>query len=57
MARKIYTLGRQRFAKISAVEGISLTRKQVDALRDYEERGLSPEERRKAIVAAFGASR
>ena len=52
-----YTLGRRAFAKVSAVEGIALSKKQSDTLSDYDRRGLSPAERRKAIMATFGKGR
>ena len=47
------TLGRARFAKISAVEGIVLTPKMKERIADFERRGLSAEERRQSIVRAY----
>ena len=47
------TLGRARFAKISAVEGIVLTPKMKERIADFERQGLSAEERRQSIVRAY----
>jgi hypothetical protein len=46
-------LGRERFAKISAVEGIVLTPSMKKRATDSERRGLSGEERRREIVRAY----
>lgn len=43
------TLGLAGFAKISAVEGISLRPSSKRMFADFERRGLSPAERRRAI--------
>lgn len=56
-AAKGHTIGRAGFAKISAVEGIRLTRAMTADFREFERKGLSPEERRKAIVAKYGKAR
>jgi hypothetical protein len=45
-------LGRQRFAKISAVEGIELSPAAKKRAAEFDRLGLSPEERVRAIVAA-----
>ena len=45
------TLGRDGFARISAVEGISLTPAMKRRAAEFDRRGLSPEERIRAIVA------
>ncbi len=47
------TLGRERFAKISAVEGIELTREAEKRAADVDRRRLSPERRIQEIVAAY----
>jgi hypothetical protein len=47
------TLGRERFAKISAVEGIELTASMKRRAADFDRRGLSGEERRRAIIRAY----
>ena len=47
------TLGRDRFAKISAVEGIVLTAKMKQRIAEFERQGLSAEERRTSIVRAY----
>lgn len=46
-------LGRDRFAKISAVEGIELTATMKRRAADFDRRGLSGEERRRAIIRAY----
>lgn len=43
-------IGRQRFEKISAVEGIVLSKPMVARVADFERRGMSPEERRAVII-------
>lgn len=44
-------LGLSAFAKISAVEGVRLKDSSAKMFADFEKDGLSPEERRKAILA------
>lgn len=44
-------IGRAAFAAISAVEGIKLTPEMKRREREFDRKGLSPEERIKAIVA------
>jgi hypothetical protein len=46
------TLGRDRFAKISAVEGIVLTRDMKKRAAEFDEKGLSAEQRRRSIIQA-----
>jgi hypothetical protein len=46
------TLGRERFAKISAVESIELTPLMKQRAAEFDRRGLSAEESRRAIVRA-----
>lgn len=48
-----FTLGRDRFARISAVEGIALTDEMRAMLKDFDRDGLSAEERRRAILSRF----
>jgi hypothetical protein len=45
-------LGRQRFARISAVEGIELSPAAKRRAAEFDRLGLSPHERVRAIVAA-----
>ena len=45
-------IGRERFAAISAVEGIKLTPEMERRAADFAREGLKPEERIRAIVAA-----
>ena len=52
-----YVLGRAGFAKISAVEGIRLTPTMAADFREFERKGLSPEDRRKAIAGKYGKAR
>lgn len=44
-------IGRKAFAKISAVEGIRLTPEMKRRATEFDRKGLSPEERVRAIVA------
>ena len=52
-----FTLGREAFAKISAVEGIALTPGMKEDFRAFEREGLSAEERRAALVRKYGRKR
>ena len=52
-----YTIGRRVFAKISEVENIRLTAEMNEDFREFEQKGLSPEARRKAIAAKYGSAR
>jgi hypothetical protein len=56
-AAKTVTIGRDSFAKISAVEGIRLTPTMVSEFREFERKGLSPAARRKAIIGKYGKTR
>jgi hypothetical protein len=47
------TLGRDRFAKISEVEGIALTPQMKKRVAEFERMGLSAAERRRSIVRAY----
>jgi len=47
-----FTLGRERFAKISAVEGLKLTPEMKRRIAELDRKGLKSEERIRAIVAA-----
>lgn len=53
-AVKGYTIGRHVFAKISEVEDIHLTTEMNKDFREFERKGLSAEERRKAIASKYG---
>jgi hypothetical protein len=46
------TLGHERFAKISEVEGIVLTTTMKRRMVDFDRKGLSAEERRASIIRA-----
>jgi hypothetical protein len=46
-------LGRERFAKISAVEGIELTPLMKKRAAEFDRQGISADERRRAIVRAY----
>ena len=48
-----FVLGRERFAKISAVEGIALTPAMKKRAKEFDERGLSPAERRKEVLKLY----
>lgn len=47
-----FIIGRKGFAKISAVEGIRLSREMIDRARQADRDGLTDEERREAIIRA-----
>ena len=49
-----FVLGRDSFARISAVEGIHLTREMKRDLREFDRKRLSAAERRRAIVNKYG---
>jgi len=49
-----FTIGRNAFAKISAVEGIRLTDEMIRDLRDFDRRKLSDDERGRAIMKKYG---
>ena len=52
-----FVLGRERFARISAVEGIALTDEMRAILERFDREGLSADERRRAILARFSTKR
>jgi hypothetical protein len=52
-----YVLGRQNFAKISAVEGIRLSRDQNEDFGDFDRRALPPKTRRAILAAKYGEKR
>ena len=56
-AARSYKIGREGFAKISAVEGIYLTAEMERDFREFDRKGLSAEKRRKAIAQKYGKAR
>ncbi len=50
------TIGLAGFAKISAIEGLHLTREMQDTFDALKRRGASPRQRRAAIVKKYGAA-
>jgi hypothetical protein len=52
-----FTIGRVRFAKISAVENIRLTPAMDADFREFDRQVLSPEERRRVIAEKYGKVR
>lgn len=48
-----YVIGRDTFAKISAVEGIHLTKEMQKDFSLFEQKNLSPEDRRTAISEKY----
>jgi len=54
---KGYTIGRQGFAKISAIEGIRITAAMDADFHEFERNGLSAAERRKVIAKKYGKVR
>jgi hypothetical protein len=51
-----FTIGRDRFAKISAVEGIALTKQMRMRSAEFDKMGMSAEERRSAIIRSYRKS-
>ena len=49
-----YTVGRDGFAKISAVEGIKASPSAEADLREFDQQGLSAAERRRALARKYG---
>jgi hypothetical protein len=47
------TLGRERFAKISAVEGIELTPSMRKRAAEFDRSGIAAAERRRSIIRAY----
>jgi hypothetical protein len=47
------TIGRARFAKISAVEGIHLTQAMEERASEAGRKGLTPEEYRRTIIRGY----
>ena len=56
-AAKTFKIGRRAFDKISAVEGIRLSPEMAKDFGEFDRRGLSAVERRKAIARKYGALR
>lgn len=54
--RESFTLGREGFAKISAVEGLHVPASLMLELRDLDKRGLSGDARRREIMRKYGKS-
>jgi hypothetical protein len=49
-----YTLGRSGFAKISEVEGIATSPSLERDFQDFDRKGLSAADRRRALVRKYG---
>jgi hypothetical protein len=52
--RTTTTIGRDRFEKICAVEGIKLTPAMKKRFAEFDRKGLSPAERRREILKVYG---
>jgi uncharacterized membrane protein len=46
-------IGARRFAKISAVEGIVLTREMQTRIAEFNRKGMSADERRRSIIRVY----
>ncbi|HWA62658.1 MAG TPA: DUF2188 domain-containing protein [Caulobacteraceae bacterium] len=55
--RDTMTLGREPMAKIAAVEGIHMSKAMQRTLDELDRKGVSGDERRRAIAAEFGKKR
>lgn len=53
-SRGRYTLGRDIFAKFSAVEGLRLSRAMRQDFREFDRKKMSAQERRAVIRAKYG---
>lgn len=51
-----FIIGHERFAKISAVEGIVLTKQMRSRQTEFDRQGVSAEERRRTIIRAYRKS-
>jgi hypothetical protein len=52
-AKGVLTLGRERFAKISAVEGIELNADMRARMAEFDRLGMTPAKRRRAIIQVY----
>jgi hypothetical protein len=50
-----FTIGRTGFAKISAVEGIKLSPEAEQDFQEFDRRGLSAAERRRALARKYAS--
>lgn len=48
-----FIIGRERFAKISAVEGIARTQAMKDRDKAFDRQGLTVEERRRELIRTY----
>lgn len=53
-ASTAHTIGRRGFAKISAVEGVVLSREAEADFHEFDRQGLSMAERREALLRKYG---
>lgn len=51
MKAKQFTVGLAGFARISAIEGVTLSSESRRMFADFERKGMPPQQRRKAIMA------
>lgn len=49
-----YTVGREAFSKISAVEGIKTSPRMDKDFREFDRQGLSAAERRRVLAGKYG---
>lgn len=48
-----FVLGRERFAKISAVEGVARTQAMKERDKEFDRQGLTAEERRRELIRTY----
>jgi hypothetical protein len=53
LSQESYTIGLAGFARISAIEGIELTRDQIRMFEAFDRSGIDNSDRRRAIVAKY----
>jgi hypothetical protein len=51
---RAFVLGRDRFARISEIEGIRTTREQDEEFQRFDREGLSASDRRRILRAKYG---
>jgi hypothetical protein len=51
-----FTLGREQFAKISAVEGLMLTEEILREFEEFDRNKTSAQDRRRAIIGGYAKS-
>jgi hypothetical protein len=56
-SKKSYTLGRAAFARISAIEGMTLDSEMAEDFREFDRKSLPAAARRRALAKKYGKVR